>query len=70
MKSKAERLDPWASVQAVEREIRLCAYTSAGDPKRIDDSKMFAIWAGRLHLAITTGLCQRENHTAPNHEPE
>lgn len=44
--------DPWADVAMVEREIRLLAYTSAGDPARADDMKMFAIWSGRLQKAI------------------
>lgn len=42
----------WAEVAAVEREIRLMAYTSAGDPKLSDNMKMFAIWAGRLQRAL------------------
>jgi hypothetical protein len=47
--------DPWVIVQTVEREIRMCAYTSAGDRARLDDAKMFAVWAGRLQLAIANG---------------
>ena len=43
----------WQEVAAVEREIRLCAYASAGDPARSDDMKMYAIWAGRLQRALT-----------------
>lgn len=43
---------PWAEVASVEREIRFVAYTSAGDPKLMDGSKMCAIWAGRLQKAI------------------
>jgi hypothetical protein len=45
--------EPWAEVQAVEREIRMCAYTSAGDPTRKDDIMLFAMWAGRLQRAIS-----------------
>ncbi len=44
--------DPWAEVAVVEREIRFVAYTSAGDPKRMDDMRMYAIWAGRLQRAL------------------
>ncbi len=44
--------DPWREVAAVERELRLCAFTSAGDPTRVADMKMFALWAGRLQKAI------------------
>jgi hypothetical protein len=36
----------------VERQIRLVAYTSAGDPARRDDVVMFAMWAGALQKAI------------------
>lgn len=39
-------------VEKVEREIRFCAYTSAGDPSRSDDTKMFAIWSGALQRAL------------------
>ena len=39
-------------VRKVERHIRLCAYTSAGDPQRADDMKMFGVWAARLQAAI------------------
>lgn len=45
-------VERWRELAAVEREIRLCSYTSAGDPARMDDTKMFAIWAGRLQKAI------------------
>ncbi len=44
--------DPWREVAAVERELRLCAYTSAGDPTRVADMKMFAFWAARLQKAL------------------
>lgn len=44
--------DPWAQVSMVERQIRLVAYTSAGDPARRDDVVMFAMWAGALQKAI------------------
>ena len=44
--------DPWAQVYAVECEIALCAFTSAGDPKRIQDMMILATWAGRLQTAI------------------
>ena len=42
----------WREVAAVEREIRLCAYTRAGDPDRMTATKLFAVWAGRLQKAI------------------
>lgn len=43
---------PWEDVAKVERQIRLVAFTSAGDPSRRDDTKMFAIWSGILQKAI------------------
>lgn len=42
----------WEEVAEVEREIRLMAYTSAGDPKLVSDMQQYAIWAGRLQKAI------------------
>lgn len=40
------------SVGLVERQIRFVAYTSAGDPRRMEDMKMFAVWAGSLQAAL------------------
>ncbi len=40
------------TVASVEKEIRLMAYTSAGDPKLMNDMKMYAIWAGTLQSAL------------------
>lgn len=44
--------DRWAEVAAVERQIRLMAYTSAGDPRLLDQMKMYASWAGQLQKAL------------------
>ena len=43
-------------VGKVEKQIRLSAYASAGDPKRSDDTKMFAIWSGFLQAAIASAI--------------
>lgn len=41
------------NVAAVEKQIRLVAYASAGDPSRINDMRMFAVWAGSLQAALS-----------------
>jgi hypothetical protein len=52
MKTQTTPDERWVEVVAVEREIRLMAYTCAGDPKLVDNMKMYALWAGRLQKAI------------------
>lgn len=52
--------EPWKLVADVEREIRLMAYTSAGDPKLVDDMRMYCLWAGRLQRALVeAGVVER-----------
>lgn len=44
----------------VERQIRLLAYTSAGDLARQSDTMMFAMWSGALQKAIADAAMKEQ----------